>query len=150
MAPSAIGGPLAGRFAPATAQRAGMVLYVLAVAVILVSLRLGTVPLLLVASAVAGLAQGATMTGSMRALLAHAGPADRAGLLAAVYLISYGGAAVPGLIAGQLSHTLSLFAIAIGYGILAAIACAVTLTAAGNPAPRPPSGAPAQPVAVDH
>jgi MFS family permease len=150
MAPSAIGGPLAGRFAPATAQRAGMVLYVLAVAVILVSLRLGTVPLLLVASAVAGLAQGATMTGSMRALLAHAGPADRAGLLAAVYLISYGGAAVPGLIAGQLSHTLSLFTIAIGYGILAAIACAVTLTAARNPAPRPPSGAPTRPVAVDH
>jgi MFS family permease len=70
MAPSAIGGPLAGRFAPATAQRAGMVLYVLAVAVILVSLRLGTVPLLLVASAVAGLAQGATMTGSMRAFIA--------------------------------------------------------------------------------
>jgi hypothetical protein len=99
---------------------------------------------------VAGLAQGATMTGSMRALLAHAGPADRAGLLAAVYLISYSGAAVPGLIAGQLSHTLSLFTIAIGYGVLAALACAITLTAARNPAPQSQPGAAARPVAVDH
>ncbi|MGK5112659.1 MULTISPECIES: MFS transporter [unclassified Geodermatophilus] len=137
MAPSAVGGPLAGRLTPATAQRVGMVVHLLAVAVVLTSLRLGTVLLFLVASAVAGAAQGATMTGSMRALLAHTGPADRAGLLAAVYLISYGGAAIPGLIAGRLSANLDLFSIAVGYGILTALACVVTLAAARNPAPRP-------------
>jgi MFS family permease len=150
MAPSAVGGPLAGRLNPATAQRAGMVVYLLAVAVVLASLRLGTVPLFLIASAVAGVAQGATMTGSMRALLADAGPADRAGLLAAIYLISYSGAAIPGLIAGQLSHTLDLFTIAVGYGILAALACVITLAGARDPAPPPLPEASTRPVAADH
>ncbi|MBM7808495.1 MFS family permease [Geodermatophilus bullaregiensis] len=149
MAPSAVGGPLAGRLAPATAQRAGMVVYLLAVAVILTSLRLGTVLPFLVASAVAGAAQGATMTGSMRALLMRTGPADRAGLLAAVYLISYSGAAIPGLVAGQLSSSLDLFTIAVGYGVLAALACVLTLATARNPAPLPQAELSARAVVTD-
>ncbi|MBM7808023.1 hypothetical protein JOD57_003860 [Geodermatophilus bullaregiensis] len=75
----------------------------------------------------------------MRALLMRTGPADRAGLLAAVYLISYSGAAIPGLVAGQLSSSLDLFTIAVGYGGLAAVACVLTLATARNPAPLPPS-----------
>ena len=128
MAPSAIGAPLAGRGTPAAAQRVGMVIFFLAVVGILVSLRLGTVAPFLVASAVAGAAQGATFAGSMRALLATAGPADRAGILSAIYLTAYSGAAIPGLIAGQLSRTVGLFDIALGYGALAALACVITLT----------------------
>jgi MFS family permease len=101
MAPSAIGAPLAGRTAPATAQCAGMVIFLGAVIVVLASLRLGLVASLLAASGLAGAAQGATFAGSMRALLAGAGPADRAGVLSAIYLISYSGAAIPALIAGN-------------------------------------------------
>jgi hypothetical protein len=133
MAPSAIGAPLAGRVTPARAQRLDMVVFCLAVAVIHTSLRLGAVVLFLLASALAGAAQGSTFAGSMRALLAETGPAERAGLLSAVYMISYSGAAIPGLVAGRLSQTLSLFEIALGYGALAALACMVTLVAARNP-----------------
>jgi MFS family permease len=140
MAPSAIGAPLAGRSTPATAQRVGMVAFLLAVVVVLISLRLGAVVSFLAASAVAGAAQGTTFAGSMRALLADAGPADRAGILAAIYLISYSGAAIPGLIAGQLSRSLSLFEIALGYGVLAALACVVTVAAARDPRPTPQPG----------
>jgi MFS family permease len=135
MAPSAIGAPLSGRSTPATAQRVGMVIFLAAVVVILISLRLGIVAAFIAASAVAGTAQGATFAGSMRALLAGAGPAERAGTLSAIYLISYGGAAIPSLIAGQLSRTLNLFDIALGYGALAALACAVTLATARGPRP---------------
>jgi MFS family permease len=135
MAPSAVGAPLAGRFAPARTQRIGMLVFFLAVVVILVSLRLGSIALFLVASAIAGTAQGGTFAASMRSLLAHADPTERAGLLSAIYLISYGGAAIPGVIAGQLSRTLSLFEIAIGYGVLAGLACIVTLSAARDPEP---------------
>jgi hypothetical protein len=103
MAPSAIGAPLAGRTTPANAQRIGMGIYLGAVLVILVSLHGGDVVPFIAASAVAGAAQGATFAGSMRALLAKAGPADRAGILAAIYLLSNSGAAIPNLIAGQLS-----------------------------------------------
>jgi hypothetical protein len=85
---------------------------------------------IIVAGALAGTAQGATFAGSMRALLANAGPAECAGLLSAIYLISYSGAAIPGLLAGQLSRSVGLFAIALGYGALAAVACLITLALA--------------------
>jgi MFS family permease len=143
MAPSAIGAPMAGQTAPATAQRVGMVIFALAVAVLLVALHAGAVGAFIAASAVAGTAQGATFAGSLRALLAAATPADRAGLLSAIYLISYGGAAVPGLIAGQLSRTLGLFDIALGYGALAALACLITLSAARDVPPTLAADCPA-------
>jgi hypothetical protein len=78
---------------------------------------------------------GAAFAGSMRALLGTAGPVERAGLLSAIYLMSYSGAAVPNFIAGQLSDHMSLFHIALGYGVLAAIACLITIGA--TRAPRP-------------
>jgi sugar phosphate permease len=115
-----------------------------AVVVILIALHGGSVVPFIVASAVAGAAQGTTFAGSMRALLAESTAAERAGVLSAIYLISYGGAAIPGLIAGQLSRSLSLFDIALGYGALAALACAVTLVAAREPRPDSPAEQPAR------
>jgi MFS family permease len=143
MAPSAIGAPLAGRTTPAGAQRIGMVVFFGAVVAILLSLHAGAVVPFIIASAVAGAAQGTTFAGSMRALLAHATAAERAGVLSAIYLISYGGAAIPGLIAGQLSRSLNLFDIALGYGALAALACAITLVAAREPRSTAPAEQPA-------
>jgi MFS family permease len=134
-APSALGAAFAGRSAPATTQRADMAGFLLAVIVVLISLGFGAVVPFIVASAVAGVAMGAAFAGSMRALLRTAGPAERAGLLSAIYLISYSGAALPNFIAGQLSITMTLFHIALGYGALAALACAVTLAAARTPRP---------------
>jgi MFS family permease len=135
MVPSAVGAPLSGRLTPAVAQRIGMLTFFLALLAILVSIRTGAIALFLLASLAAGAAQGATFAGSLRALLAKTTPAERAGLLAAVYAISYSGAAVPAVIAGQLARTLSLFEISLGYGALAAAACIVTLAAARNPQP---------------
>ena len=110
---------------------------------ILLSLHAGAVVPFVIASAVAGAAQGTTFAGSMRALLTQATAAERAGVLSAIYLISYGGAAVPGLIAGQLSRSLSLFDIALGYGVLAGLACAFTLVAARERRPTSPAERPA-------
>ena len=111
-----------------------MALFFLAVVVILASIHLGSIAPFLIASVVAGVAQGATFSGSLRALLAESTAAQRAGLLAVVYAISYTGAAVPAVIAGQLARTLTLLKIALGYGALAAIACVLTLVRAENPA----------------
>jgi MFS family permease len=134
MAPSALGAPLSGRLTPAGAQRLGISVFFLALIVVLGSLRLGLVVPFIAASAVAGAAQGSTFAGSLRALLAETRPAERAGLLAVIYAISYTGAAVPSLIAGQAARFVSLFEIALAYGALAALACLFTLTAARNPA----------------
>lgn len=137
MAPSAIGAALGGRLSPARAQRFGMVVFLVAVVGVLLSLKARMVLPFLIASAFAGAAQGATLAGSIRALFAGGVPAERAGVFSVVYATCYAGAAIPSLIAGQLSRTLSLFQIATGYGILAALGCFITLLAARDPMPSP-------------
>ena len=134
MAPTALGGPIAGRLSPARAQRIGMIAFTFSVGGILVSLWAGAVVAFLLASTLAATAQGVILTGSIRALVTPAGVSERAGVFSLIYATSYTGAAIPSFVAGQLSQTLSLLQIATGYGLLAATACAVTLIAARDPA----------------
>ncbi|MFR9779593.1 MFS transporter [Micromonospora sp. MS34] len=129
MAPNAVGGPLTGRMPPVAAQRAGIAVFALAVVGIVLSLRAGAVVPVILAGLVAGAAQGAAFTGSMRAMLARISAGQRAGLLATVYLISYGGAAIPSLIAGRLSAHSDLIHIAAGYAALAVVAALLTTVA---------------------
>ena len=131
--PTAIGGPLTARFTPANAQRIGMVVFTLAVFGLLASLKASMIGPFLFASAIAGIAQGAIVTGSIRSLLQGVSPKDRAGVLSLIYATSYTGAAVPSFIAGQLSHFMDLFEIAVCYGVLALIACIIILLFARNP-----------------
>lgn len=133
MAPYALGGPLTGHLAPLTAQRAGIVVFALAVIGIIIGLHTGTVVTVIACGIVAGIAQGAAFTGSLRALLAHTGPAERSGLMSTVYLFSYSGAAIPSLISGRLSTTLALSQIALGYVALASLAALIVLTGSRTP-----------------
>ena len=128
-----VGGPLAGRLAPATALQSGMAVFVLALVGIIVSLHAGAIVPFIAASLVVGVAQGAASTGGIRALLDHAKQGERAGLLSTLYLISYSGAAVPSMIAGELTGTLDLFKIALGYAALGITASAVAAFAARTP-----------------
>ena len=137
MAPNAIGGPLTGRLSPPAAQRLGMAVFAVAVIGIVLSLRAGAVVPVIIGGLIAGTAQGAAFTASMRAMLARVSPGQRTGLLATVYLISYSGAAIPGLIAGRLSAHFTLIQIAGAYAVLAALACAVTF-AVSRPATTEP------------
>ena len=127
MAPNAIGGSLAGRLKPDEAQCIGMLAFFLCVVAILVSLKVGAVLPFLMASIFAGIAWGAAFTGSMRGLLDKTSLENRAGVLSAIFLISYSGAAIPNLIVGRLASNFSLFAIAVGYGLLVLVACMITL-----------------------
>lgn len=128
-----LGGPATGRLEPARALRAGMILFVLALIGIVLSLHAGAIVPLIAASLVVGVAQGAASTGGIRALLAGAKPEERAGLLATIYLISYSGAAIPGVVAGMLTRSFDLFQIAVGYAVLGAVASTVAMLAAQNP-----------------
>ncbi|MCU1563170.1 MAG: major facilitator superfamily 1 [Arthrobacter sp.] len=139
-----IGGPLAARLSSAASLRAGMVLYLFALTGIVFSLAVGAVIPFLMASLVVGVAQGAASTGGLRELLSAARPEDRAGLLSAIYLVAYGGTAVPGIIAGEFARSLSSFQMAVGYAVLAAIAAAIALIAARSPRPGPAIARPRQ------
>lgn len=131
--PSAIGGPLTAKLAPANAQRIGMVMFTLGVMGIIFSLKLSNLTLFILCSALAGASQGAALTGSIRSLLADVKIKERAGVLSLIYAVSYAGAAIPSFIAGQLSHYMDLFHISLFYGVIALLACISTLIFARNP-----------------
>jgi MFS family permease len=90
-----VGGSLTGRLRATTALRIGLIGFVIATAVILATLHARVIVPFLIVSVLASLCQGTVNTGGMRAVLDHATPIDRAGLLSTLYLISYGGAALP-------------------------------------------------------
>ena len=133
--PAIVGGLATGRLSPAGAQRVGMSIIVLAVLGLIGAIVSENAVLFLVAGVLGGIGGGAANSGSARALLAEATSGERAGVLTVVYAISYAGAAVPSLIAGQLARTLSLLALTIGFACLAALGWLFVIILARNPKP---------------
>lgn len=127
MAPSFIGASIAGRFQPRQVQVFGMLAFTLSLAGLLLSLQIGTLAGFLVASVLAGTAQGAILTGSIRSMVAELTTEERAGTFSVIYFTSYTGAAVPTLLAGQFSSNYSLLQVACAYGVLAAVGCIIVI-----------------------
>ena len=136
---SPLGGSLAGRIRPMPALRVGLLTFVVATILIALTLQAGAIVPFLIASAVAGIAQGAANSGGMRGVFAHVTPDGRADTLATLYLISYGGAALPGLAAGQLSRSLALPDVGTCYVVLVIAAAIVALLASRGPGSRTPA-----------
>jgi MFS family permease len=132
MGPSALGAPLGGRFTSAAGQRLGMVIFLAGWIGIIAAITTATLALFIVATIVAGAGQGIAISAATRGLLSRSTPIDRAPIFSVIYLLSYSGAAIPALVAGQLSGTFSLPEIELGYGALALIATLLTLVAAHN------------------
>lgn len=126
---SPVGGSISGRLTPKAAIRAGLLPFLAAVIVAVAALYAGSIVAFLGASLVASLALGAATTGAMRLLLTNAAPKLRAGLLSSVYLVSYTGAALPGLVAGAFATTVDLTDITAGYAVLVLVATAVAIVA---------------------
>ncbi|GHH31156.1 MFS transporter [Streptomyces lanatus] len=133
MGPSALGAPLGGRFTPARAQRLGMIAFLAGMIGIITAIATGTLVLFITATVVAGASQGIAISAATRGLLHGSSLADRAPIFSAIYLLSYSGATIPALIAGQLSSSFSLPQIALGYGGLALVATLFTVFGARNP-----------------
>ncbi len=127
MTPYLIGGSLAGRMKPVGAQRMGMVVFTLCMAGVIASLKLSFVSFFLLATVGAGIAWGIAFTGSMRTILGNISKEDRAGVLSTVFLISYSGAAIPNMFVGRLSGTTDICNVAVGYGILVLLCCALLI-----------------------
>jgi MFS family permease len=133
MGASVLGAPLAGRSAPATAQRVGMIGFLIGMIGVVTAIATATLVLFIAATIVAGASQGIAISAATRALLHGSTLADRAPIFSVIYLLSYSGATIPALIAGQLSTTFSLPQIALGYAGLALVATLFTVIAAHNP-----------------
>jgi MFS family permease len=133
MAPSFLGGVMASRFTPATAQRIGMTLVAVAGLGLAYASTAGILSLFIGGGVTGGIGMGIATSGSMNTLLPEALMRERAGLLAVIYAISYTGSAVPSLLAGQASRVVSLPTITTAYAVVAVLVWVCTLFAARNP-----------------
>jgi hypothetical protein len=98
----------------------------------------------LAGTAVAGAGFGLAFLGAFRVITALATPGQRAGLLAAIFIVSYLAFSVPALIAGVATTTFGLHATALVYSAsLAALAAAATGIAVLRPGDKPTRPAPA-------
>lgn len=122
-----LGGLATGGLAARPAQRLGLVVFCAGVVAAVTALHAGAIAPFLIASALAGVAQGAANSAGMRGVLSGVAPAERAGTLATLYLICYAGGAVPGLVAGRLTSTFSLPDLGTGYAALSLSAAAGAL-----------------------
>jgi len=100
------------------------------VLVTLAGIRASSGVLLFAGSAVAGFGFGSAFAGTLRTLAPLATPAERAGLLAAVYVVSYLAFAIPAVLAGLAATHWGLRDSASGYAVavvaLAALAAFLT------------------------
>ena len=90
----------AARGLRATAQMLGGCLALVAGAgVTIAAIQAGTAAVLLLGTGVAGLGYGTAFLGAHRTVVALASPSDRAGLIAAIFSVSYLAMGLPALIA---------------------------------------------------
>lgn len=133
MAPSVLGAPIGGRFTSAAAQRIGMIIFLAGWIGIITAIAIGALALFIAATIIAGTGQGIAISAATRGLLHDSTLADRAPIFSAIYLLCYGGAAIPSLVSGQLSNVFSLPRIALGYAVLAIVATLFSVLAARDP-----------------
>jgi hypothetical protein len=135
---SPAGGSATGRLEPDTAVRLGLALFVFGAVAIGFAVWLGTISAFLAAGYVAGFGIGAANAAGLRAVLAYATQEDCAGVIATLFLISYVGAAVPGLISSRLASHLTIVQITIGCLGLVLVASTVSFVVGRHS--RPPMG----------
>ncbi len=112
------------------AMLGGLTALLLGVAGVVGSLAAGLTAGFFVASVVAGAGFGASFTGAMRWVLADRSADERAGLLAAAYLVSYLGSAVPSYLVGLVVPAWGLLGSTAAYGALVAALALVSAAAA--------------------
>ena len=118
---------------------AGLGAVVVGVAGVAASVAAGSVLGVFAAAVVTGVGFGGGLQGSIRTTVALVEPQERAGLLAAIYLVSYAGMGVPAVAAGfAVSRGVDLTTAAIVYsgGVIILALAALTLLARTRPATR--------------
>jgi MFS family permease len=107
--------------------RIGTVALVVGAALVLVSLATSALWLFVIAALVAGAGFGVGFLGALRGITQLAEPHERAGLLSAVYVVSYLGFSIPAVVSGVLVTHLGLLHTALGYSAFVGVVAAVTL-----------------------
>jgi MFS family permease len=110
---------------PPTVMLGGCLALVAGAFVTFAAIETTTSAVLLLGTAVAGLGFGPAFMGAYRSLVVLAPSDDRAGLITAVYLVSYVSTAVPAVIAGIAASRYGLHDTALVYSLVVAVLAAV-------------------------
>jgi MFS family permease len=113
---------------PSRVMLGGCLALIVGALVTLASIETRTPALLFAGTAVAGLGVGATFTGAYRAMIALAPSDDRAGLIAAIYIVSYLATGIPAVIGGIATSHYGLHKTALVYAAVVAALAAVAVS----------------------
>ncbi|MEV4533365.1 MFS transporter [Asanoa sp. NPDC049518] len=126
-----------GRRTARAARTLGAVLVVAGAALLAGAVGAGLFPLLWVGGVVSGVGLGAAFSGALRTVTPLVSDPERAGLFAAVYVVSYLSFGVPAIVAGELIGPVGLVKTVAGYAVLVAVVGLAALVALA-PAPISP------------
>lgn len=112
---------------PSSVMLGGCLVLIAGAVVTFVSIELGTPAVFLVGTAVAGLGFGPAFMGAFRAVVALAVPGDRAGLVTAIYVVSYLATGIPAVIGGIATSRYGLSRTALVYSMVVATLAAVAV-----------------------
>src|ERR1700722_534943 len=100
---------------PRTAMLVGCLVLLAGLAVTFAAIATTTTAAFLAGAAVAGVGFGLALLGANRSLIALAAPGQRAGLIAAIFIVNFLGLSVPALIAGVATTHFGLHRTALAY-----------------------------------
>ncbi|MEA3119625.1 MAG: hypothetical protein QOI13_2895, partial [Paraburkholderia sp.] len=99
--------------------------------VTLAGVHADSVSIFFVGTGAAGIGFGSAFQGALRSVLPLAEPHERAGLMAALYVLSYLAFSIPAIIAGTMAHVVGLRLTTDIYGLTLVVLAALTLLASG-------------------
>jgi hypothetical protein len=114
-----------GGLTPRTAMLAGCLVLLAGLAVTVAAIATTTTAAFLAGTAVAGVGFGLALLGANRSLIALAAPGQRAGLIAAIFIVNFLGLSIPALIAGVATAHFGLHRTALAYCVAVAALVAV-------------------------
>jgi predicted MFS family arabinose efflux permease len=113
---------------PPRVMLGGCLALIAGASVTFVSIETGTPTVLFVGTAVAGLGFGSAFVGAYRAAVERAASDDRAGLITAIYIVSYLATGIPALIGGIATSHFGLHKTALVYCVVVAVLAALAVS----------------------
>ena len=127
IAPIALGAALVRTVKPFKAQRYGTFGFVVSMILLYLCLFSDNIILYIIVNIFAGTFEGIMFTGSMKGIMDITSFKDRAGVLSLIYIIAYGGAAVPNLIVSRIAYLFDLTQLTLFYVLLSIVCCFVMI-----------------------
>ncbi len=118
-----------GRLSPRRGMALGILASIAGTLGIVTGVLAGSLALMITGLVITGIGFGAAFSGSLRLIMPLAGPQQRAGTVAAIYVIAYIAFGLPVIIAGQLAVPLGLVPAVAGYGAATVMLALISLVA---------------------